>query len=99
MLKRPGLPGQRQGKGRALAHDTLHGHLPPMRGHDLLHNVQAEPCSPRLGGMQRLEDLCQAFFWYPTSRIAHLELDLVGCALASQGHSAPRGHGIERVVY
>jgi hypothetical protein len=70
-----------------------------MRGHDLLYNVQAEPRSSRLGGMQRLEDLCQALCWYPTARIAHLELDLVGCALAGQGYSAPGGHGIERVVY
>ena len=70
-----------------------------MRRHNLLHNVQAQPRSARLGGIQRLEDPAQALGWHATARILHLELDAGGGTVARQSERPPRGQGVEGVVH
>ena len=66
---------KRERKGGPLAHDTLHGHLPAVRGHHLLHDIEAQAGPPGFRRIQRLENLGCWSGGMPTAGILHVEQD------------------------
>ena len=70
-----------------------------MRCHNLLHNIEAKPASPRLCGIQGLENLRELRGRDATPSISHVELDMCGRTLARQCERAALRQGVQSILH
>src|ERR1043166_3668796 len=91
--------GQRERKGGASAHRTLHGHLAAMRGHHLLHDIESQPRASRFRGMQRLKNLGEVLRGNAAAGILHGEGHCRGLPSPLEDQGASLRHSVDRVVH